>query len=363
MGLTMAMVCIFAGAMAAAQSPTSPTMIVGAMDFEGLPLGNVQFRVSIADEFHSEGHTDETGVLSVELPRENETIKVELIDSRYQAMPAVRLSDGPPHRVPFVLFHARVEDMSYLERLAFARLWPEVLAAQAEELLATNDVATTESASLPVPPSPVLVAAFLEGTRREDSVPLAAREDPETTAVLSARVVDAYGSPVDGQIVHLFAYDADLGRVRLAGYERTDERGIAVFEDLEPGRYYRAEAEARDGRLARSSLIMAELYETHLLPAMVLRQPGEQLSGVIFSGNSPADETIVQTVAIGRTPALTTTTDQMGYFTLAPLSGEEVRVRILRMTPEGPRGATLRLEPGRTEHLVPFDIVALPIER
>ncbi|MBX3728368.1 MAG: hypothetical protein KF858_04215 [Candidatus Sumerlaeia bacterium] len=325
--------------------------MIGATGFDGLPAEGVAFSVAWStdggDVSETLLRTDAYGRLEAELPDSETVATVRLADERFRTPQGERVSQAGDRLLMFSLFRARVEEMSNAEREAFAQRWVE-FATDSVDATPAHDVAT-----------PSRVAAFLEGTRREDAgaEPFVHPEDASTSAAtLVVRVVTTQGTPSGNAIVYLFGYDETVDALRVAGSERTNARGIAVFRQVVPNRLHRAEARGENELTGRTGIVLTKPGQRHEPAPVVLRRHDEVLSGVVFDGDRPAAGTMVQVVG-GRTP-VKALTDQMGYFMLAPVRGDAQSLLIHRQTSAGSRMAYYPITQSGNEAMIPFHLVS-----
>lgn len=325
--------------------------MVGATGFDGLPTEGVAFSVAwstgAGDVSETLLRTDAYGRLEASLPDVETVATVRLADERFRAPQGERVSRAGDRLLMFSLFNARIEEMSGAEREAFAQRWAEFAAK-------TNDASRAADAA-----TPSRVAAFLEGTRREDAgaEPFVHPADASTSAAtLVVRVVTTQGTPSANAIVYLFGYDDSVDALRVAGSERTNARGLAVFRHVVPNRLHRAEARGENDLIGRTGIVLTKPSQRHEPAPIVLRRQDEVISGVVFDGDHPAAGTMVQVVG-GRTP-LKALTDQLGYFTLAPVRGGAQTLLIHRQTSAGSRMAYYPVTADGSEPMIPFHLVA-----
>lgn len=344
------------GAYAQPNEGTSPTLAISAMDFDGAPLAKVAFAVTLEKGGTESARTNESGQAFVLLNAIDEIVVVALRDERYQSVEDEQFSSAENRALFFKLFHSDVSEMSSRERHEFARVLPAILTRDAEE----NHNSQSDDEALPRPvPTPLRFVAFLNDYRREIRGELETGSfASEGDAVVSARVVDERGQPVLDQLVHLYMYDESAEKLRLVGYERTDSGGVAVFDHLAPNRFYRAEAVGTADRIARSTIRLADPGKPTVFPPMVLRSSGEFVSGFVFLDQEPAPGTMVTAVPFLGGPTLRTTTDAVGYFSLAPLPGGNVELVFERSAhPQSLRGSLQLAERGG-ELFVPLALLA-----
>lgn len=341
--------CFSLFAWAPAQAQDLATLNIGATDYDGLPLEGVPFTVQStvpgSAETSKTVRTDAYGQAEFALSDPAAVATVTLASMDYQAVQPVRTSDAGDRWLMFQLFRSDVERMRLAERAAFARQWAKVVSGRTPPSTGPGD---------PLPPE--AVSAFLEQTRREIPEPLTHPADsPTSPGAFRVSVIDTQGQRIAGQVVYLFCFDPASNAVRPAGAARTDQYGTVYFDRAVPGLIHRAETRSNAGE-ARSTLLRAKSGAMQRFPALVLRDPFEVLSGFVYNGSVPAPGTMVSTRPRPGSRDLSAITDEAGFFTLAPLPPGEQRFAILGNTSDGPRAATLTLEPGYEEYLIPFHV-------
>ncbi|MDK2972152.1 MAG: hypothetical protein PWP23_1907 [Candidatus Sumerlaeota bacterium] len=331
------------------------SLMVGATDFDGLPMSGVAFTIEWDEPNNQpvELVTDDLGQLAIDLPTPESVATVRLADNRFQTAGVAKQSRPGDRLLMFSLFGTDPEAMGPAERESFAQAWGSIVTAKPAK----------DSESRTPAPEPARLGAFLEGYRRESTGdPFVSPADTATSgAVLTVKAVNTRGAPVAGAVVYLFGYDESSGTLRTAGSARTNGRGVALFSHVVPNRYHRAEVSTDDGLMARTTILVSRAKETVAFPVVVLRPPGETITGLVFDGEEPARGTMIQTIpAPGRSP-ITSITDSNGYFSLGPVRGGEGRTFVLmRNTTDGPRMALAEMPENGGEALVPFHLISRP---
>ncbi|MCB2156364.1 carboxypeptidase-like regulatory domain-containing protein [bacterium] len=278
-------------------------------------------------------------------------------DPDFQAVDSEQVSTVEERALFFRLFHSDESQMSAGERQEYARFLPSQMTSQAERNY-NSDTAAYEANGNPAP-TPLRFLAFMNDYRREIRGELEKGIFPsEGDAVVSARVVDEFGQPQRDLLVYLYEYDEESGKIKLVGYERTDSGGVVVFDSLEPNRFYRAETISSSDQVARSTIRLADKNSATVLPPMVLRKSGESVSGFVFLDEDPAIGTMVSAIPIHGGPTLKTTTDKMGYFSLAPLPDGDVELVFERSAIPLPLRGTMLLTDRGGELFVPLGLLS-----
>ncbi len=327
-------------------------LLLGATDFDGFPAEGAKFRVTREGHDVEELATDVMGQLTLTLESMDEIVVVELDDERFQTIEPMRVSSEEPRVLAYRLFHRNVADMTQEERVAFAEAYPKMISD-----------AEPESAAVGKPePNAWRLTAFLEGYRRESDTPITNSESEtseENETAIAVRLTDRRGTPLANTVVRLYQFDENAGAIQFSGSERTNERGSALFDQLQADRYYRAETELPSGEIARSAIVISVPDKIVSPPTMTVRSADEMISGIVFDKGVPAPSTVVTVSAQdGLQPQLSTTTDELGYFSLGPMIPGDVLLEFRRVSSDGHSQTTLKASTtAQREIYVPLDVL------
>lgn len=354
---------------APAQAPsgdasTSPTLMLSVTNFEGVPVEDVAVEVNrggVATALRSNPFGQ--AIVPIDTPRDD--VSARVTDPRFvAAAPIVQQTlTGPV--MSFRVFAADAATLRGDERQAFVETLPDLLAdrvANSPDAAVANSDATLTLAGLGLflsdRPRPVVAAAAVAppGAGGEDA------SDRPITAI-STRLLGTRGDTVAGVLVYLLEMDPARRDVVTASWQRSDDTGLVLFEDVTPGAYYRLDVvPAESGFEGRSTVVRAVDGRAVTVPAMVLRGAGETLSGFVYEEDVPASGSLVVVMNRGGREVLRSATDDAGFFSMGPVpAGEKpVRVNVRRSTRDGVRAATVRVDPAAGDVLVPLDLLALP---
>lgn len=346
--LLCALVCLL-GTMVPGQ--TSPTLLLVAADHGGEPVPGVKFAVVGERGERRIVETGPDGRARSELAHTSEQAAITLDDERWISLQSPWEST-PEDRIGFFRLYRRdASEMTRAERRAFAN---DALGFVMRDPWQAPDAGDYPPA--PVPATARRLSMFFPPHRVESAVNGLADFQADHLGVVSVRILDGRGRPVDGALVRLFYFNETGGILDLAGTERTAASGIAVF-DAAPANHL-CRAEAVDGALqAVSGFIQVTPGGETLVGPIVLRSPGDRVTGLVFDGDTPVAGALVTARDPGGGRVMSTTTDQFGYFEVAPLPAETVNLRVQHASEKGVRrfNTTVR---GGGSLFIPIDMAA-----
>ncbi len=315
------------------------TITVVAQALEGTPLEDVVIRVSQGDA-SVETTTDLAGFAKATFAVEEGT-QPTVSPASDEWRVASRVQSGG-----FVILQLFPSDMTKLSSEELGEL-AQLQGAMLESRRENGERATGNAAT----PHTLRLSAFLNGWRDPDPRLLENRSHSTPKSEVNVSVVDGFGSPIAGRSVHLLTMNEETGRVELYERERSDEGGNVRFRSVPAGRIYRAEAVVEDdSRSALSNFFVPEIAETLDLDALVLRQPGESISGIVVNENLPVYGVRIVAKAKGGTE-LQTFTDQFGYFQLSPVASRPIEIKLQR---PGQNAVDWTIDEGEGEPVIPI---------
>lgn len=336
--------------------------MVSVTNFEGVPQPDVTIGIRRAGATTAVRSND-YGQASVALDTAREAIEARVADGRFVAgAPIVQQTlTGPV--MSFRVFPADARGLRGAEREAFVRELPDVLADAATTsstlpLVNTDATLTPEGTSLFLSKRPHAVVAPAPADTEADNT----SADGAITA-LSTRLLGPRGEAVAGVLVYMLQLDPARREVTTASWQRSDATGLVLFEDVVPGAYYRLMvAPAESGYEARSTIVRAVDGRAVTVPPLVLRAPGQTVSGFVYEDDVPASASLVVITDRDGREVLRAATDNAGFFSLGPVveSGAATRLGVRRSTREGVRSATVSVDPAAGDVLVPLDLLAAP---
>lgn len=331
-------------------------VLVSAQSIAGDMLTGVEFNLVQDGKVLGEMKTGANGAVRFTVPEVTDWQKASVVvdDPAWKALPPVRRLNRQKTTWTYIF-----------------RLYPSDAAAmdpavRADYLLALPEIERGRRAEAgplePAPAKPSLahLSAFLEGSRvelpatfeRPTTTTLSVKNDPVLPSV-SAQLLDGAGRPVAFRRVLLFGIKEGTNSVTIVASRNTNRQGLVAFGELQAGRVYRMEVPvAGDGMIARGPVFQAPQTATQLDP-LVLRAPDSRLTGIAtYDGEPVAGAEVIFAGDV----VLTTRTNALGYFDLSPIpsgGGGEIVVR----RPGTRDTATLPFRPGRTECIVPLEVV------
>lgn len=341
-------------------APTSATLMVSVTNFEGVPVEDVAIDVRRAGTTTAV-RSNAYGQAGVALDDPREAIEARVADARFVAgAPIVQQTlTGPV--VSFRVFAADTASLAGAERQAYVDLLPEMLAERTRQeaalaLVGTDQHLTLAGLSLFLADGPIdRVAA--------PTPPPAATEADRPITAISTRLLGPRGDAVAGVLVNLVELDPQRRDLAVASWQRSDDTGLVLFEEVRPGAFYRLEVSPSESAFdARSTIVRAIDGRAVTVPPMVLRAPGQTLSGFVYVDDAPASASLVVLTDDSGREVLRSATDTAGFFSLGPVVGPggPARLGVRRATRGGVQAATVRVDPAAGDVLVPLDLLAAP---
>lgn len=348
--------------------PTMRTMVVSALSLDGMPLEGVDFLATGEDGTEVSLTTNAAGSASAEVLTSGTLTReyVVLADDEFRVGSIMKSGRPTGGRVFlfFQLYRADPAKMTAVERQTLVRRLPAILSQRR----------LREGVADATPDSALRLSAFLAGNRTPQSAiedaalrgPMGSTDNVAELPVIeqgppliTARVIDSYGRPVGGRTIELYVLRSGDDETTLVRRERTGIDGTITFAGLQADTPYRVECpEENDGLSARAGIVPGLTdQERRELKPLILRNSNATLSGFVFSGDKPLPGARVSALGDNQ-PELSTTTDESGWFELAPLRDGIIDAVI--SSPRHNGAATIPLEVGPEEVLLPLDTLLLP---
>ncbi len=326
-------------ATAPAQTPAPTPGPVRTMSFrDGKPEDAFNRLVTPGES--TKGTPALAGVLTVELRGAGDAGRLAAGD--YEPVLLAESGRGEGSRRFYQLFARDARRLNREERAELAQRMKAVLSAR-RAAGAHSDPAAA-------------VAAFLHSNRREADEGEYGFEVEKDGGEILARVVDARGRPIEGRLAYLFNYDPGRGLVRVAATDRSEPDGTISFHRLPPGHLYRVEVAPGPDGLAWSGVVRIEAGESEGLPPLVVTDGAKRTSGLVLWQGLPAAGVRVRSVGPAQ-PTLSTTTDENGCYTLAPLREGGVLLTFSRADIDRDTVRTWSTRTGTEEQVVALDLL------
>lgn len=336
-----AVLCLAAGCAfpQAPPAPKPPEPVRQLAFRDGLPA-EAFARIATPGE-SARGTPPLAGVLMVVLRGDGEEDAARLAAGDFEPVLIADSGRGRERRRFFQLFARDTKRLTREER--------EELAQRQKALLSSRRAAGARDAA-------AAVSAFLHTNRREADEGVYGFEAEKDGGEILARILDAKGRPVAGRLAYLYNYDPELGEVRVAASDRSEQDGTISFHRLPPGHLYRVEVAPGPDGLAWSGVVRLEAGESEGLPTLVVTEPERRTSGLVLWQGLPAAGVRVRSVGPAQ-PTLSTTTDENGCYSLAPLREGEVVLSFSRADIDRDTVRVWRTRTGREEQVVPLDLL------
>ena len=367
-----------------------------ALDYENQPVSNLQIEFELAGSAPQNAQTNVDGEVEIEGTTLGQFLKTRIQDEIWYSYENILEGEcgGPP--VVFRVFPRNPDPaMSAKERQTFHQAKVKAMIEALEHAGRRHAYNPSSSASkiassaafsqsspdakkTTAPQKPTLfspahdpvwgasinrpIVAFVEGLRNEDAGGIIVAETLPTTrsASVFVRLIDGRGKPIADEMIDLLILgDEPNYMVSLAGRERSDRRGRAVFHGVRPGAWYRAEASADGVGAGRSTVFTVVEKQTKRLRPIVLRPRDRVVSGFVLRENGPASNARIRArdKAGSKRSALTTLADSQGYFVLGPIPTESCDLEITHAISNKAKSVTIAFSPESDilEQVIPLD--------